>query len=158
MTVFFFFSLSWVRWFQHLLPSLFLCNIPTMPVSAGTNQIHVESIEIEGSQPFTYIRGDPSTPVVEAPSILPVTASYDLEVAAATGTVKIKAENNILEREKLMSMQKMMASFLQGALQDKREVSWPCSNSLISSYTPLPFLSVVLGTLSWPLWLVERTM
>jgi hypothetical protein len=50
-------------------------------------------------------------------------ASYDLEVAAATGTVKLKAENNILEREKLMSMQKMMASFLQGALQDKREVS-----------------------------------
>jgi len=93
----------------------------TMPVSSGTNEIHIESIEIEGSQPFTFIRGDPSTPVIETPPN-PVNASYNLESAAVTVATKIKNENK-LEREKLLSMQKMMASFLQGALQDKREVS-----------------------------------
>jgi hypothetical protein len=92
-----------------------------MPVSSGTNEIHIESIEIEGSQPFTFIRGDPSTPVIESPPN-PVNASYNLESAAVTVATKIKNENK-LEREKLLSMQKMMASFLQGALQDKREVS-----------------------------------
>lgn len=90
-----------------------------MPVSAGANQIQIESIEIEGSQPFTFIKGDPSTPVIEEP-MTPVTATYNLEAAAITN--KIKADSK-LEREKLSSMQKMMVSFLQGALQDKREVS-----------------------------------
>jgi hypothetical protein len=92
-----------------------------MPVSSGTNEIHIESIEIEGSQPFTFIRGDPSTPVIETPPNT-MNASYNLESAAVTVATKIKNENK-LEREKLVSMQKMMASFLQGALQDKREVS-----------------------------------
>lgn len=117
----FFFSVSYFHSSIYLpLPSSVIYT--NMPVSAGTNQIHVESIEIEGSQPFTYIRGDPSTPVIEAP-MKPVVAGYDLEVATPASPLKIKTEGS-LEREKLMSMQKMMASFLQGALQNKREVGW----------------------------------
>ncbi|KAJ2956693.1 hypothetical protein NQZ79_g7500 [Umbelopsis isabellina] len=107
-----------------------------MPVSAGANQIQIESIEIEGSQPFTFIKGDPSTPVIEEP-MTPVTATYDLE--AATLTSKIKADSK-LEREKLSSMQKMMVSFLQGALQDKREGNEERYNDLISQLTMKPHL------------------